>query len=140
MANDGYGNWSHAVLLGVSDDQCLVHYVGTDVDSNEWIPRTRVRFPASVAFAEAAQGDWPDDYNAQEATVERHGEWVAAYVLMHLDRCYVHYVGGDVSENEWVEEARVRFSGRPVLESGMPRSRRNGSLTPAKPAPVEVEV
>jgi hypothetical protein len=28
---------------------------------------------------------------------------------MHLERCFVHYIGRDWEENEWVEESRVRF-------------------------------
>jgi hypothetical protein len=136
---DGDGDWRRAILLDMRGDLCLVHYVGSDIDENETVSRSRVRFPSSVAF-EAIRGALPDDYNAQEATVERGGEWLAAYVLMHLDRCYVHYVGHDWSENEWVDEGRLRFSGRPADSSAGPRRDRGRPLKEEKPITHEVEV
>jgi hypothetical protein len=139
-AQDDDGEWHQAVLLGMREHECFVHYIGTYDDDPRWIPRTRVRFPAAVAFEEAARGDWPDDYNAQQATVERDGEWLPAYVLMHLDQCYVHYIGTDASENEWVPEDRVRFADRPAFGSGTAHSRRPGPLAPGKPEPVAAEV
>jgi hypothetical protein len=137
---DGDGDWQRAILLDMRGDSCRVHYVGHDIDDNKTVDRSRVRFPSSVAFDEAARGEWPEDYNAQEATVERDGEWLPAYVLMHLDRCYVHFVGQDWSENEWVEEARVRFSGRPADSSLPPRGSFGRPVKDTKPVPHELEV
>jgi hypothetical protein len=137
---DSGDDWQRAVLLGMRGDRCLVHYVGSDVSDNEWVGKSRVRFPASVAFAEAFRGEWPEDYNAQEATVEQDGTWYPAYVLMHLDRCYIHYIGHDWSDNEWVEESRVRFSGRPAAPVRETREARAQPTPADKPAPLELEV
>jgi hypothetical protein len=134
---DEDGDWQRAILLHMRGDSCLVHYVGTDIENNETVRRSRVRFPSSVAFDEAAGYEWPEDYNAREATVERYGEWLPAYVLMHLDQCYVHYVGHDWSENEWVDEGRVRFSNRPTEASGGDIGR---PVKVAKPTSHELEV
>jgi hypothetical protein len=47
---------------------------------------------------------------ACEAVVNRDGEWQTALVLgMADDRYYVHHVGSDMDENEWVDEDRIRF-------------------------------
>jgi hypothetical protein len=139
VAQESDGDWQRAILLRRDGDSWLVHYVGHDVDDNEWVGRDRIRFPSSVAFDEAGDA-WPEDYNASEATVEWGGEWYPAYVLMHLDDCYVHYIGHDWSENEWVAEGRVRFSGQPATPRGRARSARSRVGAPAKPAPVELEV
>jgi hypothetical protein len=140
-AQDSDGDWHQAVLLGMETGRCLVHYIGSDESDNEWISTERVRFPSSVA-CEAKDGIWPDDYNAQVATVERDGEWQPAYVLLHLDKCYVHYVGSGADENEWVSEHRVRFAGGPGADGGKASSRRTGSASAhrGKPEPLELEV
>lgn len=93
-----------------------------------------------MAFDEAARAEWPEDYNAQEAAVERDGEWMPAYVLMHLDRCYVHFVGHDWSDNEWVDEVRIRFAGRPDDSSPLFRTNLGRPVKEAKPIPHELEV
>jgi hypothetical protein len=47
---------------------------------------------------------------ASEAVVERDGEWSAALILKRdADRYFVHFVGQDMSENEWVSSDRLRF-------------------------------
>jgi hypothetical protein len=47
---------------------------------------------------------------ASEAIVEWEGDWYPAYVLKTAPgKFFVHYIGHDVSENEWVEANRVRL-------------------------------
>ena len=47
---------------------------------------------------------------ASEVVVESEGEWSPALILKRGDdRYFVHYVGYDLSDNEWVSGARVRF-------------------------------
>jgi hypothetical protein len=47
---------------------------------------------------------------ACEAVVNKDGEWQTGLVLqMSDDRYYVHYVGREMDENEWVDEDRIRF-------------------------------
>jgi hypothetical protein len=53
---------------------------------------------------------------ASEVVVERDGDWSPALVLKRGDnRYFVHFVGSDMSENEWVAADRVRF---PASENG----------------------
>jgi hypothetical protein len=137
---DGDGDWQRAILLQMHGGSCLVHYVGQDIGDNEIVSRTRVRFPSSVAFDEAARAEWPEDYNAREATVERDGEWLPAYVLMRLDRSYVHFVGHDWSENEWVDEGRIRISGRPADSFLLPGATLGRPVKEPKPVPHDLEV
>jgi len=77
---------------------------------------------------------------ASEAVVSKDGEWQPGLVLqMSNDRYYVHYVGRDMDENEWVDEDRIRFrawsqSPDSIVE---PRMARNGA--PRK-QPIEMEL
>jgi hypothetical protein len=77
---------------------------------------------------------------ACEAVVEWDGDWCPALVLQVAEgRYFVHYVGHDMDENEWVTEDRVRFaagSQLPGLVSNLGAAR-NGA--PHK-EPVEAEV
>ena len=77
---------------------------------------------------------------ACEAVVNRDGEWQSGLVLqMENDRYYIHYIGSDMDENEWVDEDRIRF--RPWSNSldvsAESRYARNGA---ARKPPVEMEV
>jgi hypothetical protein len=48
---------------------------------------------------------------ASEVLVEKDGEWREALALrMAGDRYYVHFVGTDMSDNEWVDLHHVRFA------------------------------
>jgi hypothetical protein len=38
--------WHTALVLQVAGDQYYVHYVGTEMNENEWVGEGRVRFPA----------------------------------------------------------------------------------------------
>jgi hypothetical protein len=136
VAQDPDGDWHRAVLLQMDDHAGYVHFVGSDASENTWVEKTKLRFPSSVAFSEAHAEHWPDEYNAQEAIVERDGEWMPAYILMHLDKCYVHFIGTDASENEWVDESRVRFSDQPIGLCGVAAGRR--SCGKKEPVPAEV--
>jgi hypothetical protein len=77
---------------------------------------------------------------ACEAVVNKDGEWQTGLVLqMADDRYYVHYVGTEMDENEWVDEDRIRFrawSNNPDLIAEA-RIGRNG--LPRK-QPMEMEV
>jgi hypothetical protein len=49
------GEWVPAIVLKRDDSKWYVHYVGSEMDENEWLPEDRIRFPASFfdrAFAE----------------------------------------------------------------------------------------
>ncbi|MFO0952710.1 MAG: hypothetical protein U0835_16490 [Isosphaeraceae bacterium] len=46
------GDWYPALVLEVGDDQYFIHYVGHDMDSNEWVTEDRIRFPAGSSVAE----------------------------------------------------------------------------------------
>lgn len=77
---------------------------------------------------------------ACEAVVNRDGDWQTALVLqMSDDRYYVHYVGSDLDENEWVDEDRIRFRAWSKDPDVLADSRiaRHGS--PRKP-PLQMEV
>jgi hypothetical protein len=77
---------------------------------------------------------------ASEAVVSKDGEWHTALVLqMADDRYYVHYVGCEMDENEWVDDDRIRFRNwskdhDQIADSRIPR---NGA--PRKPR-MEMEV
>jgi hypothetical protein len=60
---------------------------------------------------------------ASEAVAESGGEWVPALVLRVGDRrYYVHFVGTEMGDNEWVGEDRIRFpSGSPLRGPVAPR-------------------
>lgn len=51
---------------------------------------------------------------ACEAVVEQDGEWVTALILARAEGQYfVHFVGSEMSDNEWVPSDRVRMPVRP---------------------------
>jgi hypothetical protein len=77
---------------------------------------------------------------ACEAVVNKDGEWRTGLVLqMSDDRYYVHYVGSDMDENEWVGEDRIRFRNwsKDSELNSEPRLARNG--VPRK-QPMEMEL
>lgn len=67
---------------------------------------------------------------ASEVVVEWQGDWLPALVLQAAEgRYFIHYVGNDMSENEWVGDDRIRFpagSGVPGL-AARPLPDRNGA-------------
>ncbi|GAC1450733.1 MAG: hypothetical protein NVSMB9_35380 [Isosphaeraceae bacterium] len=72
---------------------------------------------------------------ASEVVVDWLGDWYPALILKRAEGSYyVHYIGHEMSENEWVEEARVRFSARPGQCDTDPRP------APSWKGPVEAEV
>jgi hypothetical protein len=87
---------------------------------------------------------------ASEAVVERDGDWCPALVLRRdADRFLVHYVGEDMSENQWVAGDRIRV--RPDSEAQgcspwdwMSRAAASDSshwcANRSKPAPMDAEV
>ncbi len=47
---------------------------------------------------------------ASEVVVEWQGDWLPALVLQAAEgRYFIHYVGNDMTENEWVGVDRIRF-------------------------------
>jgi hypothetical protein len=81
---------------------------------------------------------------ACEAVVKNEDDdWVPALVMQMVEgRYFVHYVGQDMDENEWVNEDRVRFpagSGLPELMASTLRDQPSRNGAPGKP-PVEMEV
>jgi hypothetical protein len=87
---------------------------------------------------------------ASEVVVESGGDWYPSLILKREDdRYYIHYVGHDMSENEWVTADRVRFPAGATDSCGSPgdwasaagalaASRWCGSRS--KPAPVDAEI
>jgi hypothetical protein len=51
---DRDGEWSTALVLNADDGRYLVHFVGEDMSSNEWVPENRVRFPSAAAHVSAS--------------------------------------------------------------------------------------
>jgi hypothetical protein len=43
---DWGGDWCPALVLQVAEGRYLVHYVGHEMDSNEWVTEDRIRFAA----------------------------------------------------------------------------------------------
>jgi hypothetical protein len=86
---------------------------------------------------------------ASEVVVESDGDWSPALILKRGDdRCFVHYVGRDLSDNEWVPAARIRFPESSRHSEGSPwegmfaagYGEKPWSNKSAKPAPVEREL
>ena len=87
---------------------------------------------------------------ASEVVVESGGDWYPSLILKREDdRYYIHYIGHDMSENEWVTAERMRFPAGATDACGSPgdwasaagalsASRWCGSRS--KPAPVEAEI
>jgi hypothetical protein len=77
---------------------------------------------------------------ASEAVVSKDGEWRSALVLqMADDRYYVHYVGSDMDENEWVDEDRIRFRAWDKNPDWNVEQRIRRNIAPRK-QPMEMEV
>jgi hypothetical protein len=56
---------------------------------------------------------------ASEVVVESDGEWTPGLILQRQgDRLYVHYVGCEMSDNEWVGSERVRFPASSQAQGG----------------------
>ncbi len=89
---------------------------------------------------------------ASEVVVESDGEWHTGLILKHDgERFLVHYVGTDMSDNEWVSGDRVRVPASKDKHCGAPwdwtfpagtfaASKWCGKAEQAKPAPVDVEI
>ena len=88
---------------------------------------------------------------ASEVVIEGDDEeWHPGLILKReSDRYYVHYVGTEMSENEWVAGARIRFPESSKTSCGSPwdwddRSgalvRRSWCANQSKPAPVDREI
>ena len=70
-----------------------------------------------------------------EAVVEWGGDWHPAYILKQGGgKFFVHYIGNDVSENEWVEARRVR------LPAATDQDDEAGWASAPAKGPVEAEV
>jgi hypothetical protein len=77
---------------------------------------------------------------ACEAVVNKDGEWQPGLVLqMSNDRYYVHYVGSDMDENEWVDEDRIRFRAWSQNPDSIVEPRLVRNAAPRK-HPMEMEV
>ncbi len=86
---------------------------------------------------------------ASEVVVESDGQWSPALILKRGDDRYlVHYVGYDLSDNEWVPAARVRFPESSSHPEGSPwdgmfaagYGEKPWCNKRSKPAPVEREL
>jgi hypothetical protein len=66
-----------------------------------------------VRVVKATRDQMPEGVDipsASDVVVESDGEWYAALVLKRDGtKWYVHYVGSEMDENEWVTEDRIRF-------------------------------
>jgi hypothetical protein len=54
VVRDDDGDWCPALILQAGDGRYLVHYVGQDMDDNEWVGGDRVRLPAGSPLPELA--------------------------------------------------------------------------------------
>jgi hypothetical protein len=104
----------------------------------------------TVLSAPAPSTNTVDFPCASEVVVESEGEWSPALILKRGDdRYFVHHVGYDLSDNEWVSGARVRFPESSSRQAGSPWD----GMTPAgvygenpwcsrqrKPTPVDQEL
>jgi hypothetical protein len=87
---------------------------------------------------------------ASEAVVEWEGDWYRALILKREDdRYYIHYVGHDMSENEWVTGDRVRLPAGAKDSCGSPWDWASAAgafdslrrcANKSKPAPVDAEI
>jgi hypothetical protein len=87
---------------------------------------------------------------ASEAVVECDGEWSPALILRREgERYFVHHVGQDMSDNEWVDVDRLRFPAASKDRAGSPwdwTASTGGSdvsrwcASRSKPAPVDAEL
>jgi hypothetical protein len=99
----------------------------------------------SVTRAAQTAVDYPC---ASEVVAESGGEWIPALVLKRQDdRFYVHFVGHEMSENEWVTADSVRFPASKAQywapwDSGGPNGFLDSSrwCSKSKPAPVETDL
>ena len=80
---------------------------------------------------------------ASEAVVESDGDWYPALVLQVAQgRYYIHYIGHDMDDNEWVSEDRIRFpngSHVPGLMASLTPTTEGFNGAPSKP-PIEAEL
>jgi RNA binding activity-knot of a chromodomain len=89
---------------------------------------------------------------ASEVVVESEGEWHTGLILKREgERYYVHYVGTDMSDNEWVTSDRIRVPASNESECGAPwdwafaagsfaASNRCGTGQKVKAAPVDQDI
>jgi hypothetical protein len=88
--------------------------------------------------------------SASEVVVESEGEWSPGFILQREgDRYLVHYVGYDMSDNEWVTSDRVRFPASSKERCGSPWDWASSAGTfdashwcanKSKPAPVDADL
>ena len=87
-------------------------------------------------------GDVIDLPCASEVVVQWEDDWYPALVLKVSDgKFYVHYIGNDNDENEWVEHDRIRFpagSNLPAIVAQL-RANTHSNSMPHK-EPVEAEL
>ncbi len=102
------GEWARALLLDEANGAVWVHYVGHEMSANAWVPKDRVRFPASIAHGHSADLTKTQRF-AQEVSIEVDGEWLPGYVLMRHGQCFVCFVEQDWDECDWVDESRLRY-------------------------------
>jgi hypothetical protein len=86
---------------------------------------------------------------ASEVVVQNDEEWCTALILKRdRERYFVHFVGTDMSDNEWVTADRIRF---PALKdqgnspwdwsaAGGVFNASHWCANPSKPAPVDAEL
>ena len=92
--------------------------------------------------SDPSRGDVVDLPCASEVVVHWEDDWYPALVLQVSDgKFYVHYIGNDNDENEWVEHDRIRFpagSNLPAIVAQL-RANPNSNSMPHK-EPVEAEL
>lgn len=64
------GEWCDGLVLARAVDRLLIHFVGTEMSENRWVPADRVRFPREAG----SLGGTAPDPTAAAAGV---GEWFA---------------------------------------------------------------
>ncbi|MFO0746519.1 MAG: agenet domain-containing protein [Myxococcota bacterium] len=113
-AGDG---WYPAIIIEVSGNNYLVHYDGTDSDSDEWVDASRIQglsaaYVPVVAYEPAVRIYWGNT-------------WYDGTILGHRGgRYHVRYRGGD----EWVSSARLHLHARGYANRGWGRVHAGGNF------------
>jgi hypothetical protein len=104
----------------------------------------------SILGGPVTAGNVIDHPCASEVVIEGDDEWHPGLILKRDgERYYVHYVGGEMSENEWVPSSRIRFPEPAKKSCGSPWDWTDSSAAlgarswcsdTSKPEPVDQEI
>ncbi len=116
-------SWYEIDILEVKDGKFLVHWRGYGSESDEWLPRDRIRRKGEekeVLPRKGREGDGgglaPEQMVGKEVEVFWHGKWWPATVKKSDGkRLFIRYAGPDMGTmEEWAVRERVRAPGGAV--------------------------